>query len=171
MRIDSHGLTRVRVPALALLAAGACRATGGASGEAGGGPALVHSNPETLPRSPHYSHAVRAEVGSGRLVFVAGQLATDREGRVVGRGDVAAQAAQALENLRHALEANGATFDDILKVTVFVTDMAAARPALVAARPRYFRGTPPASTLVEVRRLAGDDYLIEIEAVAFVRRE
>ena len=98
-------------------------------------------DPQTLHRPFGYTHVV--EVTAGRPVYISGQVALDREGELVGPGDIRAQARQVLENLKAALEAVGASFDQYVNTT-----------------------RPPASTAVEVRRLAVDGLLIEVEAVA-----
>jgi enamine deaminase RidA (YjgF/YER057c/UK114 family) len=128
---------------------------------------LRHINPEALERPPGYSHVVEAT--ARRLVFVAGQTAVDREGRLVGKDDFAAQAAQVFVNLGAALEAAGCSPANLVKLTVFVRDMGQLAPYR-EARNRFFATVnPPAApavTLVEVSRLYGPDFLIEIEAIA-----
>jgi len=124
-------------------------------------------NPPDLAPPPGYSNVV--DVRGARLVFIAGQVATDRDGNVVGKGDLEAQAEQAFRNLGVALAAAGCTAAQLVKLTVFVRDMGKLA-AYRKARDRFF-GTvnPPAApaiTLVEVSRLFADDFLIEIEAVA-----
>jgi 2-iminobutanoate/2-iminopropanoate deaminase len=109
----------------------------------------------------HYAHVVRA----GRLVFVSGCVATDERGRTVGAGDVVAQARQVHDNVGRCLAAAGASFADVCKVTVFLTNVAD-REKVNAVRKEYFGASRPASTLVEVSRLVRDDLLIEIEATA-----
>jgi len=109
----------------------------------------------------HFTHVVRA----GRLVFVSGCVATDAEGRTVGGDDVVAQARQVHENLKTCLAAAGATFADVCKVTVFLKNIAD-REKVNVARKEYFGRHRPASTLVEISRLVGDDFLVEIEAIA-----
>jgi enamine deaminase RidA (YjgF/YER057c/UK114 family) len=112
-----------------------------------------------------YSHVVS---GRGRLVAVAGQVALDEHGAVVGVGDPEAQARQAFENLRWCLAAAGAGFADVVKLGVFVTDMAHL-PALRAARDAVVDTTrPPASTAVQVAALARPEFLIEVDALAVV---
>jgi reactive intermediate/imine deaminase len=118
------------------------------------------------PFRGYYSNCVR--VSAGPLLFIAGQVAWDREGKLVGKGDVKKQAAQALENIRVILEANGATMDDVVKVTVYVTDMKYLDD-ITEVRMKYFPKDGPASVLVEVSRLVQPDLLIEIEAVAAVK--
>jgi enamine deaminase RidA (YjgF/YER057c/UK114 family) len=103
------------------------------------------------------------------MVFVAGQTALDRDGNVVGRGDFAKQAAQVFNNLTIALSAVGCTPANLVKLTVFLTDMGNL-PVYREARNRFFESvSPPAApavTLVEVSKLYGPDFLIEIEAIA-----
>src|SRR5215472_16355049 len=89
--------------------------------------------PEGVAPSPAYTHVV---TGAGRLVAVSGQIATDAEGALVGVGDPEAQARQVFENLRRCLAAAGATFDDVVKLTTFVTDMASL-PAIRRVRDTF----------------------------------
>ena len=124
-------------------------------------------NPPELGTPPGYSQIV--EVSAGRLIFIAGQTALDRDGNVVGKNDFAAQAQQVFENLAIALRASGCTAANLTKLTVFLTDMDNLAPYR-EARNRFFASvTPPAApavTLVEVSKLYGPDFLIEIEAIA-----
>jgi enamine deaminase RidA (YjgF/YER057c/UK114 family) len=123
-------------------------------------------NPESMHRPAGYTHVV--EVTAGRPVYIAGQVALDRSGALVGRGDLRAQAGQVFENLRAALEAVGAGFDQVVKLNYYLLD-ASQLPAVREVRDRYVNvRQPPASTAVEVRRLASDDFLIEVEAVAVI---
>ncbi|MER6287783.1 RidA family protein [Streptomyces sviceus] len=89
--------------------------------------------PDGVAPAAQYSHVV---LGRGRFVAVSGQVAVDEDGKVVGEGDAAAQARQVFENLRRCLAAAGATFDEVLKLTYFVTDMAHL-PAIRAARAAH----------------------------------
>ena len=130
-------------------------------------PSITRINPPELGTPPGYSQIV--DVRGGRMIFIAGQTALDRDGNVVGKGDFAAQAAQVFHNLAVALTASGCTAANLVKLTVFLTRMdnlAAYREA----RNRFFASVaPPAApavTLVEVSRLYGPDFLIEIEAIA-----
>ena len=111
----------------------------------------------------HYTDAVRA----GDLLFVSGCVPVDSEGQLVGAGDVATQAEQVFENIRSVLAAAGASPSDVVKVTVFLTNVDD-RPLINPVRRRFFGDTRPASTLVEVSRLAIEGARIEIEAVAIV---
>lgn len=121
---------------------------------------------ESLPPSPGYSQAV--EVKRGRIIYVAGQVALDRSGKVVGEGDMRAQAQQTFENVRSALEASGATFDNVVKLNYYFSDIT--QLAVVReVRDKFINAAnPPASTAVEVKRLFREPFLIEVEAVAVV---
>jgi enamine deaminase RidA (YjgF/YER057c/UK114 family) len=126
---------------------------------------LKFLNPPTLPSLPGYSQLVEAR--GGRTIYIAGQVALDQSGALVGANDVGAQAAQVLENIRRALEAVGAGFEHVVKLTHYVTDLATALPAYRQVRQTAVRLVPPpASTFVEVSRLFRDEFLIEIDAVA-----
>ena len=117
--------------------------------------------PELGTPISHYTDAVRA----GDLLFASGCVPTDADGNVVGGDDVAAQARKTLENIGVILERGGATFADVVKVTVFLTDIDD-RPKINPVRQEIFGDTRPASTLIEVSRLAIPGIKIEIEAVA-----
>jgi enamine deaminase RidA (YjgF/YER057c/UK114 family) len=122
-------------------------------------------NPSTMAPPSGYSYAVKK---SGTPVFIAGQVAIGKDGKVVGEGDPAAQAEQAFQNLRTVLEACGGSMDDIVKLNIYVTDPKC-RAAIVAARQRHFKdGEYPASTYVVVAGLAVPALLIEVEAVAII---
>jgi enamine deaminase RidA (YjgF/YER057c/UK114 family) len=111
-----------------------------------------------------YSHVVVVE--GRRTIFVSGQLARDREGNVVGAGDMRAQMRQVGENVKAALEAAGASLADIVKSNTYVTDIEEFFKH-VDVRMEYF-GALPTSTTVEVRRLAHPDLLVEVEVIAVV---
>jgi reactive intermediate/imine deaminase len=121
-------------------------------------------NPATLPKSSGYTHVVEAT--NGRTVYISGQIALDRSGNLVGRGDFRAQTQQVFENIKAALEAAGATFKDVVKLNFYVVDITQLQ-VLRDVRDQFVNTEyPPASTLVEVRRLVRDELLIEIEATA-----
>jgi reactive intermediate/imine deaminase len=113
----------------------------------------------------HYTDAVRAE---GALVFVSGVVPVDAEGRLVGGDDVVAQARQVFANMGAILAASGSSYADVLKVTLFLTDIDD-RPLVNPVRQEVFGDARPASTLVEVTRLAVPGAKIEVEAVAVAR--
>lgn len=108
----------------------------------------------------HYTDAVRF----GNLLFISGIAPFDASGNLVGGSDVVAQARQVFENFRKILEATGANFSDVLKVTVFLIDVRD-RSAINAVRQQYFGKARPASTLIGVKELAVTGMKIEIEAV------
>jgi 2-iminobutanoate/2-iminopropanoate deaminase len=113
----------------------------------------------------HYAHAVRAD---GPLLYVSGVVPVDGAGRLVGGGDVVEQARAVFRNLGEVLSAGGAAFADVVKVTVFLTDVDD-RPLINPIRQEVFGAARPASTLVEVSRLAVPGAKIEVEAIAVVR--
>jgi 2-iminobutanoate/2-iminopropanoate deaminase len=119
--------------------------------------------PELAEPISHYTDAVRA----GDLLFVSGFVPVDRDGRLVGGDDVVAQARQVLANLGAVLSAAGATFADVVKVTVYLTDIAD-RARINPVRQEVFGDARPASTLVEVSALAVPGAKLEIEAVALI---
>src|SRR5262245_32560689 len=110
-----------------------------------------------------YSHVVVAE--GKRLIFIAGQLARDHQGNVVGKGDMRVQIRQVGENIKAALQAAGASLSDLVKTTTYVTDIEEFFKH-VDVRMEYFGAALPTSTTVEVRRLAHADFLVEVEALA-----
>jgi len=120
-------------------------------------------NPASMAPPSGYSYAVKK---SGTPVFISGQVGIDGAGKIAG--DIDAQTEQAFQNVRTVVEASGGRMDDIVKLTIFVTDPAY-RPAVVAARQRFFKaGEPPASTYLVVSGLAVPQLLVEVEAVAMI---
>lgn len=122
-------------------------------------------NPPSLAKPTGYSYAIKK---TGTPVFISGQVALDGEGKLVGEGDAAAQTEQVLKNLQAVVEGCGGTLDDVVKLTIFVTDPSY-RPAVAAARLKWFKeGEWPASTYLVVSALAVPTMLVEIEAVAMI---
>jgi 2-iminobutanoate/2-iminopropanoate deaminase len=114
----------------------------------------------------HYTDAVEA---SGFL-YISGMLPVEANGELVGTGDVIRQSEQVLDNVAAVLKATGAGFSDVVKVSVYLRDMAD-REAINTVRRRYFGDARPASTLVQVSALAHPDALVEIEAIAQLPRQ
>jgi len=112
---------------------------------------------------PRYSQAILTQ--PKRLLFIAGQTAVDEKGKIVGMGDIEAQTRQVLENIKAILKEAGGSFEDIVKTTTYITDIKY-REGLNQVRRDYFKKTPPTSTLVVVKGLAREEYLVEIEAIA-----
>jgi len=122
------------------------------------------SAPDGLRPGIGYTHGV---AGSGRFLAVAGQVAMDENGELVGAGDPKAQAERVFENLGRVLQAAGATFADVIKFGVFVTDIGIL-PVVREARDRHVGANPPASTAVQVGALFQPGYVVEIDALAVV---
>lgn len=126
-------------------------------------------SPATLPPPTGYSHI--AKVNQGTLIYVAGQVSADASGKLVGEGDLGAQSEQVFKNLKLALEAAGATMNDVVKMNTYLVAEVGQDdlPKMRAVRERYMsKDKPPASTLVVVSRLARPGWLIEIEVVAAI---
>jgi enamine deaminase RidA (YjgF/YER057c/UK114 family) len=125
---------------------------------------LQFINPPDIFTPPGFTHVV--EVTSGRTAYISGQIALDRSFRIVDKGDFRAQTEQVFENLKLALASVGADFTHVVKLNIYLVDMTQL-PILVEVRNRYINTEhPPASTAVEIRRLALEDLLLEVEAVA-----
>lgn len=128
-------------------------------------------NPETVS-SPagNYSQAVKVDISNVSLIFVSGQVGTDKDGNVVGENDIARQAETVFENIKAVLEASGAAMSDVVKANIYITDMSQ-RAKVAEVRKRYFSNAPPASTFVEVTRLAVEGWMLEIEVIAVTQNE
>ena len=128
---------------------------------------IARINPDNMAKPfANYAHVVTAE-GAQKLVFCAGQVAADADGKVLPPDDFDAQANMVMDNLTKALAAGGARIVDVTKITIYICnphDVAKARRIL----ERYFGGHPPGSTLCVVRGLANPNFLLEIEAIAAV---
>ncbi len=129
---------------------------------------IQHINPPGLGTSPAYTQVVKARPGT--VIWISGQVAHNAKGELVGKGDLKAQANQAWENVRLALEGSGATFKDVVKITTYVVNyQPSMRDDLRAARLRAMGSVePPAATLVGVQSLASEDWLVEIDATAVI---
>lgn len=158
-------VTRVTLGcSLAAIVAGIALATAGA-GAQGGRQVIQRTNPPGLSTPTGYSHVVSAR--GGRTIYISGQVAFDAKGQLVGKDDLRAQTQQVFANLETALKAAGASFDDVVKTNYYMLDASQVQ-VVRDIRTKYFTKALPASTLVEVRRLANPDFLIEIEVVAVV---
>ncbi|TCV93270.1 reactive intermediate/imine deaminase [Luteibacter rhizovicinus] len=124
-------------------------------------------NPSTLSAPTGYTHVVEVPA-AGKTLYISGQVAFNAKGELVGPNDFAAQAEQVFANLDAALKSANATFANVVRLTIYVTDVSQLK-ALRAARDKYVDlKHPPASTLVEVSKLSRDGLLLEIEAIAVV---
>ncbi len=123
-------------------------------------------NPETMHHPAGYTHVV--EVTAGRPVYIAGQVALDPTGALVGSGDIRAQARQVFDNLQAGLQAVGASFDQVVKLTYYLLD-ATQLPVVREVRDRYVNTkAPPVSTFVFVSRLVRPGWLFETDAMAVI---
>ena len=123
-------------------------------------------NPSEIAPANGYTHVV--EVSNSKMIFIAGQVAFDKAGNLVGKNNLQEQTQQIFENLNNALKASGADFSHVVKFTIFMLNIS--QIAVVrSVRDKYINtAQPPASSAFEVRKLFRDDVLIEIEAVAAV---
>src|SRR5438067_1069951 len=127
---------------------------------------VKRTNPPALSAPTGYTHIVEV-TGPNRTIYISGQIAYDKDGTVVGAGDMKAQAEQVFRNLQTALTAAGATFSHVVKMNSYITDMSKAQ-AVRDVRARYFNDAAPASTFVEVKGLVRPELLLEIELIAVV---
>ena len=114
-----------------------------------------------------YSHGIL--VKPGHLLFIAGQTAMDSDGTIVGIGDAYIQAKKVYENIEAILTEAGGIFEDIVKITTYITDISF-RGQVNKARSQFFKKDFPASTLVVVKGLAREDFLVEVEAIACIEK-
>ena len=115
-----------------------------------------------VPAGKSYSHGIIVE--AGRTLYVAGQTSRDAQGKIVCNGDAAGQTRQLLENMKKVVEGAGGRMEDVAKTTVFITDLKY-RDAVGRVRHEFFKGDPPANTLLVVAGLADPAFLVEIEAI------
>ena len=115
-----------------------------------------------VPAGKSYSHGIIVE--AGKTLYVAGQTSRDAQGNVVCKGDAAGQTRQLLENMKKVIEGAGGRMEDVAKTTVFITDIKY-REAVGRVRQEFFKGEPPANTLLVISALADPAFLIEIEAI------
>jgi enamine deaminase RidA (YjgF/YER057c/UK114 family) len=122
----------------------------------------IQPNSLNDPR-PRYSQGILTE--GGKVLFIAGQTASDKDGNVVGKGDIKAQTRQVFQNIKSVLEAAGGSFDNVVMTTTYITDRKY-REGYNEVRRDIYQQDPPTSTLVIVSGLANPDYLIEIASIA-----
>lgn len=156
---------------IALLVAGAFAIANGGDVQAQGAaaPEKQFIQPAGMHKPTAYTHVVTAR--GGRVVFIAGQVAYNEKGEIVGKGDLRAQTTQVFENLKTALAAAGGTWNDVVKINWYIVGYNPEMlPLLREVRSKYVNAAnPPASTLVGVAALANPDFLIEVEAIAVVK--
>jgi len=149
----------------AVAAAGVAAATGSAEAQAGTN--VRHSNPSGMTQPAAYSQVVEVS-GPHRLVFVAGQTGVDASGKTAQ--GFRAQATQAFENIKTALVSLGGSMDNVVRLTTYMTDIEQNADAYREVRASFFtdRSTLPASTLLQITRLANPTFLIEVDATAIL---
>jgi enamine deaminase RidA (YjgF/YER057c/UK114 family) len=126
-------------------------------------------SPPQLPKPVGYSHL--AEITGGKLIYIAGQVALDASGNIVGKGDYRAQLQQVFSNLKRALEAAGGSFKNVIKLNYYIVDTVDRSEffAYREVRDKHVdKANPPVATVVVVRGLFLPDFLVEIEAIAVV---
>ena len=129
---------------------------------------ITRIDPPQLAASPNYAHVTITT--AGRTAHVSGQVALDKVGGIVGKGDLRAQTVQVYENLKAALAAVGADFHDVAKIVTFVVDITPDKVAILReVRAKYFPAdTKPASSMIGVTGLVHPDLLVEVEADALL---
>jgi 2-iminobutanoate/2-iminopropanoate deaminase len=149
----------------AMTAAGAAAATGSAQAQAGVN--VRHSNPSGMAQSTAYSQVVEVN-GPHRLIFVAGQTGVDASGKAAK--EFRAQAVQAFENIKTALASVGGSMDNVVRLVTYLTDIEQNADAYREVRASFFanKSVLPASTLLQITRLANPSYLIEVDATAIL---
>ncbi len=133
-------------------------------------PPVRFSNPSTIAK-PLSTYSQMAEVTSGKTIYIAGQVAVDVSGKLVGENDFRAQVEQVFKNIKAAVESAGGDMSSLVKTNYFCAEAVdpSQIPALREVRDKYINtAAPPTSTFVVVKRLARPEYLIEVEAIAVV---
>ena len=120
----------------------------------------------TTDPDPYAPYLLSQGIRVGELLLISGQVGIDGSGELVSLDDFDAQADQAFRNLANVLEAGGSSLAQVVKVTIFLTDMAANFPKIVELRRKWFTPPYPADTIVEVRSLYRPEVMLEIEAIA-----
>lgn len=129
---------------------------------------IKHINPDGLSKNPAFSQAVITQ-GTGKTIYIGGQDALDAKGTLVGKGDLKAQTQQVMQNVQTALEACGCTFDHVVKMGIYLVHGQDLRPAFEVAQQFMSKSKEqPAVTGFSVPALAHPDYLLEVDAIAFL---
>jgi enamine deaminase RidA (YjgF/YER057c/UK114 family) len=129
-------------------------------------PGVRFLQPDTMANNPTYTHAVDV-AGPGRTIYTSGERGGDKAGKIPT--DIRGQSIQALENIRLALAAAGATFDHVVKINVYMMDLRRDHPTFSEIKQTFVnKAHPPASTTVQVAQLTRDGVLVEVDVVAFV---
>jgi enamine deaminase RidA (YjgF/YER057c/UK114 family) len=129
---------------------------------------IEHINPDGLSKNPAFSQIVMTQ-GSGKTIYIGGQDAVNEKREIVGKGDIAEQTEQVMKNLQLALSACGATFDNLVKLSIYIVQGQNLYGAFQASQ-KFFSNlqNPPAISVLIVAGLANPDFLVEIDATAFI---
>jgi 2-iminobutanoate/2-iminopropanoate deaminase len=128
-------------------------------------------NPSTVAAPRGYSHSVQVDLGNCKMLLTSGQVALDKQGNLVGKGDLAKQAEQVFTNIKNIVEEAGGNMDDLVKISFYIIDVSQIQ-IIRNVRDKFINvKKPPASTLVQVSKLFRDDLLIEIEATAIIPKK
>jgi len=122
--------------------------------------------PANVYQATTYAHGIRVQ--GGDIVFISGQVSKDVNNVVVGKGDIGQQAEQVFQNVKAVMESAGGTLQDIVKLTIFTTNLGFYRPGITSVRDKYFAENPPATTFVVVTSLSDPSLLLEVEAIGVV---
>lgn len=129
---------------------------------------IQHINPDGLLKNPAFSQLVTTQ-GNGKTIYISGQDAVNVQGEIVGKGDIAIQTEQVIKNLQIALAACGATFQNLVKLSIFVVQGQDLRVGFQASQNFFGKLTnPPAIAVLIVSGLANPDFLVEMDATAFI---
>ena len=129
---------------------------------------IQHVNPDGLSKNPVFSHLVTTQ-GNGRTIYIGGQDAVNVQGEIVGKGDIATQTEQVMKNLQIALSACGGTFENLVKLSIYVVQGHDMRSGFQASQKYLGNLTnPPAISVLIVSGLANPDFLVEMDATAFI---
>jgi 2-iminobutanoate/2-iminopropanoate deaminase len=128
-------------------------------------------NPSSVSVPKGYSHLVQIDLGNCKMLLTAGQVALDKQGNLVGKGDLAKQTEQVFTNIKNIVEEAGGNMDDLVKISFYIIDVGQIQ-VIRNVRDKFINlKNPPASTLVQVSKLFRDDLLIEIEATAVIPKK
>ncbi len=129
---------------------------------------VQYLNPEGLSKNPAFSQVVTTQ-GKGKTIYIGGQDALNAKGEIIGKGDLSKQTEQVMENLKIALTACGAEFDNLIKLNIYIVQGQDIRLGFQASQ-KYLGGLkhPPAISGMFVSALANPDYLVEVDAIAFI---
>lgn len=128
---------------------------------------IEHINPHTLIKNPAFSQIVVTPSG-GKTIYISGQNAVNVNGEIIGKGNIQAQTQQVMKNIENALESCGASWENIVKMNIFIVEGQNAFSAFQTSQEFLQSIEPPTITVVSVSNLSNPDYLIEIDAVAFI---